>query len=37
MTDRAFHYVELGYNKAVDAYNLFDSTPAENVMLKTLL
>jgi hypothetical protein len=29
MTDRAFHYVELGYNKVAAAYNLLDSTPAE--------
>jgi hypothetical protein len=29
MTDRAFHYVEFGYNKVVAAYNLLDSTPAE--------
>jgi hypothetical protein len=29
MTDRAFHYVELGYNKAVAGYNLLDSTSAE--------
>jgi hypothetical protein len=29
MTDRAFHYVELGYNKTTAAYKLLDSTPAE--------
>jgi hypothetical protein len=29
MTDRAFHYVDVGYNKAAAAYNLLDSTPAE--------
>jgi hypothetical protein len=29
MTDRAFHYVELGYNKTVAAYKLLGSTPAE--------
>jgi hypothetical protein len=29
MTDRAFHYVEFGYNNAVAAYSLLDSTPAE--------
>jgi hypothetical protein len=29
MTDRDFHYVELGYNKTAAAYNLLDSTPAE--------
>jgi hypothetical protein len=29
MIDRAFHYVEFGYNNVVDAYSLLDSTPAE--------
>jgi hypothetical protein len=29
MTDRAFHYVEFGYNNAVAAYTLLDSTPTE--------
>jgi hypothetical protein len=37
MTDRAFHYVELGYNKTAAAYNLLDSTLQSNDTLKTLL
>jgi hypothetical protein len=28
-TDRAFHYIDINYNDAVDAYNLLDSTPVE--------
>jgi hypothetical protein len=28
-TDRAFHYVDISYNKVVAAYNLLDSTPTE--------
>jgi hypothetical protein len=28
-TDRAFHYVDVGYNNTVAAYSLLDSTPAE--------
>jgi hypothetical protein len=37
MTDRAFHYIELGYNKTVAAYKLLDSTRQSNDTLKTLL
>jgi hypothetical protein len=28
-TNRAFHYVDAGYNDVAAAYNLLDSTPAE--------
>jgi hypothetical protein len=30
MTNRAFYYVEFGYNKATAAYNLLDSTLWDN-------
>jgi hypothetical protein len=29
VTDRAFQYVDVGYNDVVVAYNLLDSTSAE--------
>jgi hypothetical protein len=29
VTDRAFHYVGIGYNNAMAAYSLLDNTPAE--------
>jgi hypothetical protein len=28
-TDRAFHYVDVGYNNDVAAYNILNITPAE--------
>jgi hypothetical protein len=28
MTDKAFHYDDIGYNNAMAAYSLLDSTPA---------
>jgi hypothetical protein len=29
LTDRAFHYVDIGYNNAVATYSLLDSTTIE--------
>jgi hypothetical protein len=37
MTDRAFHYVELGYNKTAAAYNFLAALRQSNDTLKTLL
>jgi hypothetical protein len=28
-TDRSFHYVDVGYNNVVAAYNLLNNTPAK--------